>query len=75
MWLTFSSSRRYGLRTPPAGTSSESTTGTLLWMVAIDPDRAINGQDPSYAAFYLPFQDVTSSNHIAQWTKQVIVLE
>lgn len=75
MWLTFSSSRRYGLRTPPAGTSSESTTGTLLWMVAIDPDRAINGQDPSYAAFYLPFQDVTSSNHIAQWTKQVIVLQ
>lgn len=75
MWLTFSSSRHYGLRAPAAGTSSESTSGTLLWMVAIDPDRALNGQDPSYPAFYLPFQDVTSSNHIAQWTKEVVVLE
>lgn len=75
MWLTFSSSRNYGLRTPPAGTSSESATGTWLWMVAIDPDRALAGEDPSYPAFYLPFQDVTSSNHIAQWTKEVVVLE
>jgi hypothetical protein len=75
MWLTFSSSRNYGLRTPPAGASPESPTGTWLWMVAIDPDLALAGEDPSYPAFYLPFQDVTSSNHIAQWTKEVVVVQ
>ena len=75
MWLTFSSSRRYGLRTPPTGTSSEASSGTLLWMVAIDPDLAAQGQDPSFAAFALPFQDVASSNHIAQWTEEVIQLQ
>jgi hypothetical protein len=75
MWLTFSSSRRYGLRTPPPGTSPEATTGALLWMVAIDPDLAAQGQDPSYAAFCLPFQDVTTSNHIAQWTEDVVTIQ
>lgn len=75
MWLTFSSSRNFGLRPPPAGSNDEAASGTLLWMVAIDPDRALAGEDPSYPAFYLPFQDVTSSNHIAQWTKEIVVLE
>jgi hypothetical protein len=75
VWMTFSSSRRYGLRTPPAGTSAESASGTLLWMVAIDPERAAAGLDPSYPAFCLPFQDVESSNHIAQWTEEIVVLE
>jgi hypothetical protein len=75
VWMTFSSTRKYGLRTPPPGTSAESASGSLIWMVAIDPDRAIAGQDPSVAAFALPFQDLQSSNHIAQWTKEVIVLQ
>jgi hypothetical protein len=75
MWLTFSSSRRYGLRTPPAGTSPEASTGALLWMVAIDPDLAAQGVDASYAAFCLPFQDVTTSNHIAQWTEEVVTIQ
>jgi len=75
VWMTFSSTRNYGLRTPPPGTSSESASGSLLWMVAIDPARAAAGQDPSVAAFALPFQDVTSSNHIAQWTEEVIQLQ
>jgi hypothetical protein len=75
MWMTFSSSRSYGLRSPPTGTSAESASGTLLWMVAIDPELAAAGQDPSYPAFALPFQDVTSSNHIAQWTEEIIVLQ
>ena len=75
VWMTFSSTRNYGLRSAPAGMNAESASGTLLWMVALDPDRAANGQDPSYAAFAIPFQDVTSSNHIAQWTEEVIVLQ
>lgn len=63
-WVTFSSTRKYGLRNPPGN-------GTLLWMAAIDLD-APAGTDPSFAAFALPFQDITTSNHIAQWTTQVV---
>ncbi len=75
VWMTFSSTRKYGLRTPPPGTSAEAVSGSLIWMVAIDPDRALAGQDPSAAAFALPFQDLSSSNHIAQWTTEVILLQ
>jgi hypothetical protein len=66
-WLTFSSTRQYGLRTPPAPADmNETTKGTLIWMVGISP--GIGGGDPSFTAFCLPFQDITT-NHIAQWTK------
>jgi hypothetical protein len=67
-WLTFSSTRQYGLRSPPAPADTDETTkGTLIWMVGISP--GIGGGDPSFTAFCLPFQDITTSNHIAQWTK------
>jgi hypothetical protein len=75
VWMTFSSTRKFGLRNLPAGGGAESATGTLLWMVAIDPDRALADQDPSFPAFALPFQDFASSNHIAQWTEEVIVVQ
>ena len=70
LWLTFSSLRRYGLRPspPPASSHEGLPVGTLIWMVAIDPARLAKGQDPSSPAFCLPFQDITTSNHIAQWT-------
>jgi hypothetical protein len=63
-WVTFSSTRKYGLRSPPGN-------GTLLWMAAIDLD-APAGTDPSFTAFALPFQDIATSNHIAQWTTEVV---
>jgi hypothetical protein len=63
-WVTFSSTRKYGLRSPPG-------SGTLLWMAAVDLD-APAGTDPSFAAFALPFQDITTSNHIAQWTTEIV---
>lgn len=63
-WVTFSSTRQYGLRSPPGN-------GTLLWMAAVDLD-APAGTDPSFVAFALPFQDITTSNHIAQWTTEVV---
>ncbi len=70
-WLTFSSTRQYGLRSPPAPADTDETTkGTLIWMVGISP--GIGGGDPSFTAFCLPFQDITTSNHIAQWTKVFI---
>jgi hypothetical protein len=28
--------------------------------------------DPSFPAFWLPFQDVTTHNHTAQWTTTVV---
>ncbi|HVY38266.1 MAG TPA: hypothetical protein VHM31_10025 [Polyangia bacterium] len=73
VWLTFSSTRQYGLRSPPASTAdtSETRTGTLIWMVGINPEGG--GADPSYPAFCLPFQDTKTSNHAAQWAKYFIM--
>jgi Tol biopolymer transport system component len=70
MWVTFSSSRKYGLRQPVTA-SGENPWGTLLWMAAVDPDKVGSG-DPSYAAFALPFQDINTSNHIAQWASYFV---
>ncbi len=39
-----------------------------LWMAAFRPNRAT---DPSATAFWLPFQDLASSNHIGQWAQEV----
>ena len=68
-WMTFSSRRNYGLRTndPQAGRQ-------LLWMVAVDPDAVVAGEDGSFPGFALPFQDIQTSNHMAQWTRAVVAL-
>jgi hypothetical protein len=67
-WLTFSSRRKYGLRSPSGG-------DMLIWMVAVEPDKALAGEDPSSAAFAIPYQDLGTSNHIAQWTERIIVVQ
>jgi Tol biopolymer transport system component len=72
MWLTFSSTRHYGLRQPMEGSNAESDRSTWLWMSAIRPDRVPSGEDPSAAAFALPFQDFGTSNHIAVWTTRSV---
>ncbi len=64
VWVTFASARAYGLRLPE-------NSGVQLWMAAIDLNKAQNGQDPSFPAFWLPFQDIKSGNHIAQWVTSV----
>ena len=64
MWLTFSSARPYGLRLA-AGQK------TQLWMVAFDPAKIANGLDPTFPAFWLPFQNINTGNHIGQWSLQV----
>ncbi len=66
-WMTFSSRRRYGLRDPEGR--------QLLWMVAVDPDRVAAGQDGSFPAFALPFQDLATSNHMAQWAEVFVPTE
>jgi TolB protein len=71
LWITFSSRRAYGLRLNTA-LPTQSAPGTAqIWMAAIDPTRAWAGNDPSYPAFWLPFQDMASGNHIAQWVLKV----
>jgi len=77
MWITFSSSRAYGLYGPPSGSlagsdgDGDATTGKLVWMAGIDPDAALRGEDSSFTAFVLPYQGFDTSNHIAQWTERV----
>jgi hypothetical protein len=56
-WLAFSSLRTYG---------KVQVGADQLWVVAIDP-AAIASGDASYAAFWLPLQDVAERNHRAFW--------
>jgi TolB protein len=58
-WIAFSSLRAYG-DVLEAGRDQ-------LWAVAIDPEKIGTGEDPSYAAFWLPFQDLAEGNHRAFW--------
>jgi len=64
-WVTVSSKRVFGTRLA-AGTPQ-------IWMTPFRVGAAGAGMDPSAAAFRLPFQNLTSSNHIAQWTERVII--
>ena len=56
----------------PDFSTATNCTRTQLWMSAIDLDPAAvqAGQDVSHPAFYLPFQDITTNNHLAQWAQQ-----
>ena len=89
VWMTFSSTRDYGLRIGNAGkvncypTESPITpfftqpptagcTRTQIWMTAIKLDSTMvgSGVDVSKPAFWLPFQDLTTNNHLAQWAQR-----
>jgi hypothetical protein len=67
LWFTFSTTRAFGTRAP-AGTPQ-------IWMAPFFPERKHAGLDPSAPAFRLPFQDLQSNNHAAQWTHQVVVIQ
>jgi hypothetical protein len=41
-------------------------------MTPFFPTAASAAMDPSSAAFRLPFQNIDSNNHIAQWTEQIV---
>jgi hypothetical protein len=74
-WFTVASLRQPGLRLKNYVASDESFPSQQqqqLWMFAVDPAKILAGQDGSYPAFFLPFQDPTTSNHIAQWTQQIV---
>jgi hypothetical protein len=42
-----------------------------LWMSAVNLNEAQAGSDPSRAAFWVPYQDIATHNHTAQWTQQM----
>lgn len=57
-WLAFSSVRAYG--------TLRAATDKLdqIWIAAVDPSKP----DPSYSAFWAPFQSMPEGNHRAFWT-------
>jgi hypothetical protein len=65
LYFTFSSTRDYGIELV-------GLTQPQVWMAAFDPAKAKMNLDPSSTAFWMPFQDVNSHNHIAQWTATFI---
>jgi hypothetical protein len=69
LFVTFSSKIDYGfalVNTGPTGVHR-----AQLWMAAIDLRAVEPGGDPSLAPFWLPFQDITETNHLPFWTAQV----
>lgn len=54
-------------------TSFDKCAQPQIWMAAVAlSEIEFSANDPSYPAFWLPFQDVTSHNHAAQWTEVVV---
>jgi hypothetical protein len=63
LWLAFSSFRSYGHLLPD---NPNNARRPQIWVTAIDPN-APEGSDPSAPAFWLPFQNIESGNHIPYW--------
>jgi hypothetical protein len=64
-WVTVSSKRNFGVRLV-------NQNRPQIWMTPFFPNQAASTLDPSNVAFRLPFQNIDSNNHIAQWTEQII---
>ncbi len=58
-WIAFSSLRAYATLRPQDDKEDQ------IWIAAIDPEAS---PDPSYAAFWAPFQNIEDGNHRAFWT-------
>ena len=73
-WFTAASQRRAGLRLYKANPSvvGDEPTQLLLWMFALDAEQVLAGKDGSYPGFFLPFQDLLTSNHMAAWTQKYV---
>ncbi len=66
-WLAFATTRPYGLIRPMVGPNQ-------IWLAGIDTHRE-DGADPSYAAFWLPCQDITVVNNTPVWAPTVITTD
>ena len=58
-WLAFSSLRPYG-SVAPGGENPQ------IWITSISGEP-VPGEDPSTPAFWLPYQNIESGNHIPYW--------
>ena len=65
-WVTVSSTRDFGVRLVGANRPQ-------IWMTPFISGQA--AADPSTSAFRLPFQNLDSNNHIAQWTEQIVSVQ
>ncbi len=74
-WITVSSKRDFGVRRMNSIEVDEKNKTPQIWMAPFFTAQATAGQDPSAAAFRLPFQNLTSNNHIAQWTERAVVTQ
>ena len=63
-WFTVATRRTLGL--------SLTSGPQKLYMFAVDPAKVLAGQDGSYTGFFLPFQNLKTSNHIGQWTEKIV---
>ena len=62
----------YDTRTIDQKNLAPGCTRAQLWMAAIrlDAKGVAAGQDVSFPAFWLPFQDITTNNHLGQWAQR-----
>ena len=62
----------YNTRTIDQTMLTPGCTRAQLWMAAIrlDAKGVAAGQDVSLPAFWLPFQDITTNNHLGQWAQR-----
>ncbi|MCE9577310.1 MAG: hypothetical protein K8W52_29445 [Deltaproteobacteria bacterium] len=67
-WITFSSKREFGVRS----TAALNNLRPQIWMTPFFPARMTGGTEPTAPSFRLPFQDIGTNNHIAQWTERVV---
>ncbi|MFO0686248.1 MAG: hypothetical protein U0234_29565 [Sandaracinus sp.] len=63
-WIAYATARGYGLRYGDQARFQ-------IWMAAFDPTRAAAGMQPIHPAIRLPFQNIESGNHIAQWVTHI----
>lgn len=70
-WVTFSSARMYGLRSPPPPPLPDRKS-TWMWMAGFRPSEIVAGKDPSFPPFLIPYQDIETSNHQAVWAKELV---
>jgi hypothetical protein len=73
-WITMSSKRDFGVRLRNTGLAHRAKRAQL-WMTPFFPARAVQRLDPSAPAFRLPFQNLESSNHLAQWTERALEID
>ncbi len=72
-YFTFSSKRDYGIEMGSLNPANPSRP--QIWMAAFDPTVAAGGMDASNAPFWLPFQNIQTNNHIAQWAEQIVGIQ